>query len=60
MKYIKSYLKEECASASVETVVLVVAGLSVSIAVGWWIWNTVKSNADKSSCQGSDSPFCIE
>lgn len=60
MNLIKSYLKNDIASASVETVVLVVAALSVSIAVGWWIWNTVKNNADKSSCAGSDSPFCIE
>lgn len=60
MNLLKSYCKNEDAAASVETVVLVVAALSVSIAVGWWIWNTVKNNADKSSCSGSDSPFCIE
>lgn len=34
---IKSYIQNTDASASIETVVLVVAALSVSIAVGWWI-----------------------
>ena len=56
----KSYIQNTDASASIETVVLVVAALSVSIAVGWWIFNTVKGQADNSSCSGNDSPFCIE
>lgn len=57
---VKSYLKDCDASASIETIVLVTASLAVAIAVGWWIFNTVKGQADKSSCSGNDSPFCIE
>lgn len=37
-----SYFKDESAQASIETVVLTVAALCVAIAVGWWIYNTIK------------------
>lgn len=56
----KSYLKNETAAASIETVVLVVVALVVAIAVGWWVFNIVKSQATKSKCSSGGSPFCVE
>lgn len=55
-----SYFKEETAQASIETVVLTVAAICVSVAVGWWIYNNIKRQADKSSCGSSKGPFCID
>lgn len=55
-----SYFKDESAQASIETVVLTVAALCVAIAVGWWVYNTIKGQVDKSSCGANDGPFCID
>lgn len=54
------YFKEESAQASIETVVLTVAAIVVATAVGWWIYNTIKGQVDKSSCGANSGPFCIE
>ena len=55
-----SYFKDETAQASIETVVLTVSGICVAVAVGWWIYNNIKKQADKSSCGANSNPFCID
>lgn len=55
----KCYLTDESANEGLNMIVVTCIGLAVAIAAGFWIWSTLKSQADSSSCSSSSSPFCM-
>lgn len=61
MKQIKEYIQEEDAIDNLPaTVLLMVIGIALATALGWWIWNTLQKRTESSSCANNPSPFCIE
>lgn len=60
-KYVKGYVQDEDAvDEAVGKIIMIVITIGCSMALGWWIWNTLKKKTDKSSCTNSDSPWCVE
>lgn len=58
---IARYMKNEEAAEDIQVVILTVVGLGCAVAVGWWIWNVLSNNANKSKCGSNNaSPFCVE
>lgn len=61
MKYIKSYIQEEDAMDElVSKMLLIVGGICVAIAIGWYVWNTLQNQTEKQKCNGTANPFCVE
>lgn len=60
-KYVKGYVQDEDAvDEAVGKIIMIVITIGCCMALGWWIWNTLKKKTDKSSCTNSDSPWCVE
>lgn len=58
---IKAYLKnEDAVDEAVIKMFFIVIAIAGAIAVGWYIFNTTKSQTDKQKCNGSANPFCVE
>lgn len=57
---IRSYFMDEKAAEDVKTMLLTVAAIGTSIAVGWYVWNMIQNQTEKQKCNGSANPFCIE
>ena len=57
---ITQYWKDEAAAESIETIILTIVSISIAIAVGWTIYNSVKRSTEKESCDVNASPFCVE
>ena len=58
---VSSYIKDEQAiTLSVETIMFVVIGIGICLAVGYWIWNTIAKRTEESSCKNNPGPFCME
>ena len=58
---IRNYLIDETAAEDIQVVMFTVIGISCAIAIGWWIWNTLAAQTEKSKCGGQNAnPFCVE
>lgn len=59
-KLIRSYYSDDTAAEDVKVMLLTVAAIGTSIAVGWYIFNMIQKQTDKQKCNGSANPFCVE
>lgn len=58
---IARYIADEKAAEDIQVVMFTVIGISCAIAIGWWIWNTLAAQTEKSKCGGKNAnPFCVE
>lgn len=57
---ISAYYKDESAAEDVKVMLLTVAAIGTSIAVGWYIFDMIKGQTEKQKCNGSANPFCVE
>lgn len=58
---IKNYINDECAvDEAVGKMIFIIITITCAMGVGWWIWNTLQSRTEKSSCANNPSPWCVE
>lgn len=44
---VRSYVKEETAAEDIKTIIFVVLGIVVVVAIGWYMWNLISDWASK-------------
>lgn len=58
---IREYIHDESAvDEAVGKIIFIVIAITCAMAIGWWIWNTLKKRTEASRCANSNSPFCVE
>ena len=65
LKSIKSDLQtyiydDNAVDEAVSKMMLIVISIGCCMALGWWVFNLLKSRTEQSSCEHSDNPWCIE
>lgn len=57
----RNYLNDDSAvDGSVEKIMFIGIAIGVATIVGFYLYNTIAKQADNSSCENNDSPFCID
>lgn len=58
---VKSYIKNDSAvDEAVSKIIFIVIAIGCSMAVGWFLWNSLQSKTEKTDCKNSSSPWCTE
>ncbi len=61
LQKVKNYLSDDSAiDGSVEKVIFILAAVTIATLVGYYMYNTVAKQTENSSCDNTDSPFCVD